>query len=230
MNRWNRWNRPDRSGARPPREAGFSFVEILVVMGIIAVLVGIGIGVYAIVIRKTPELKARTLVNKLAMSASAWKRMYRSNPPSDLNKLPGAMGVPLKITGRLNGTNQGIEALYQALFVPGFDASPDTSDSERSNYDEEDRLDAPITKDQNPSLFEFKDAWEHPVIYFSAGEYESAEKSPPTYVIDKEGTTVQPKPWRTAAGGFCQPDSFQVFSLGPDGLPNTEDDVKAWEN
>jgi hypothetical protein len=28
--------------------------------------------------------------------------------------------------------------------------------------------------------------------------------------------------------GFAQPNSFQVFSMGPDGLPNTEDDLKSW--
>jgi prepilin-type N-terminal cleavage/methylation domain-containing protein len=38
-----------------PRSAGFSFMEILVVMGIIAVLVGLSVGIFKIVGKKGPR-------------------------------------------------------------------------------------------------------------------------------------------------------------------------------
>ena len=35
--------------------------------------------------------------------------------------------------------------------------------------------------------------------------------------------------WRAEGGGFVNPNGFQLFSLGEDGLPNTEDDVVSWK-
>ena len=29
-------------------------------------------------------------------------------------------------------------------------------------------------------------------------------------------------------GGFVNPNGFQIFSAGEDGLPNTDDDIKSW--
>ena len=43
------------------------------------------------------------------------------------------------------------------------------------------------------------------------------------------GIPVQPRPWRAEGGGFVNPNGFQLFSLGEDGLPNTEDDVVSWK-
>jgi prepilin-type N-terminal cleavage/methylation domain-containing protein len=214
---------------RPDR--GFSFVEILVVMGIIAVLVGIGVGVYSMVIKKTPMIKAQTQIDKLRSGVEAWKRQYKAYPPSDLARLGLVTGMPLKIAGRLNTSNTGIEALYQALHLVGVDFNPDVQDHERSNFDD-DRLDKAITKDGNVELFEIKDPWDNPLVYFVEADYEAAEKAPPTYVLseDSEEGSVQPKPWRSATTkGFAQPGAFQLYSMGPDGKPNTDDDVKAWE-
>ena len=33
----------------------------------------------------------------------------------------------------------------------------------------------------------------------------------------------------TPAPVRIQAQSFQIFSMGPDGVPNTRDDLKAWE-
>jgi prepilin-type N-terminal cleavage/methylation domain-containing protein len=219
-------------GSRGPcgtADRGFSFVEILVVMGIIAVLVGIGIGVYAMVIRKTPMLKAQAQVDKLRNGAEAWKRFFKAYPPSDLNRLAVATGMPIKIPGRLNTTNTGIEALYLALHLPAVDFNPDIQEHERGNLDD-DRLDKALTRDGNAELFEIIDPWGNPYVYFNNTDYEASEKAPPHYSLneDSEETNAEPKPWKVG-NGFAQPNSFQLFSMGPDGKPNTPDDVKAWE-
>ena len=71
----------------------------------------------------------------------------------------------------------------------------------------------------------------HPLVYFAAGDYADATKAPPTYMAkDADGVerAVYPKPYKTERG-FEQAKSFQLFSMGPDGEPNTEDDLKSWE-
>ena len=59
----------------------------------------------------------------------------------------------------------------------------------------------------------------------------AAELNPPSYELSKPNkqgdTTVTPKPWRDGAG-FANPNGFQVFSMGEDGIPNTDDDLKGW--
>lgn len=208
--------------------AGFSFVEILVVMGIIAVLVGLGLGVYQIAIKQAPKTKCAALLGKVRASADLWKGRYKFYPPSEFQKLSTVLGTSIKL-GRpvpTNTTNPGIEALVQALYTPGFGQNPDL-DEDRCNTDE-DALDKPFASNGDLKLWEVKDPWGHPLVYFTEADYKDAEKNPPTYV-NGDGEAVTPKPWRTSTGSFAQANGFQLYSMGEDGQPNTEDDVKAWE-
>jgi hypothetical protein len=54
-------------------------------------------------------------------------------------------------------------------------------------------------------------------------------ESPPSY-LRGDGAEVQPRPWKyeDESRGFAEPNGFQLFSMGEDGEPNTEDDVKSW--
>lgn len=200
---------------------------ILLIAGIFsAVGAGIGFGVTSHPCHKSPELIARVRIEKLAASAAMWTKRYGAAPPSDVNRMRWVNGVGARIPLRINGVNPGVEALYQALFLPGFDDKPDVSDTERANGDE-DRLDKPLALAEDPALYEFVDPWSNPLVYFTATDYAGAERDPPAYST-RDGEHVHPRPWRTA-DGFANPDTFQLFSMGPDCLPNTADDVKAWD-
>src|SRR5205814_7463766 len=96
------------------RERGFSFVEILVVMGIIGVLTGIGLFVYGIVIKKAPIIKTQALLNKLTALAGHMKNQFGAYPPTDLNRVPVVMGLDksMKWGKTQNTTNMGIESFY----------------------------------------------------------------------------------------------------------------------
>jgi prepilin-type N-terminal cleavage/methylation domain-containing protein len=214
---------------RHPRERGFSFIEILVVMAIIAVLVGLGVGVYMIAVKKAPEVRTDALLAKVRTNIDAWRGRFKTYPPSDLNRLPMVTGLPMKIGQPTppNVSNWGIESLYQCFRMPGFEHSVDLSDPELCNTDE-DELDRPLASSGSPALLEIKDAWENPLVYFLEGDYAMAEKDPPVYVNGK-GEAVNPKPYRSSSGGFAQPGAFQLYSMGPDGEPNTPDDRLAWE-
>jgi prepilin-type N-terminal cleavage/methylation domain-containing protein len=210
--------------------AGFSFIEILVVMAIIAVLVGIGIGIYVIVMKKTPQIKTQNLLQKIRANIDHFNGKFKSKPPSDFSQMSNIfIGAKLGRATPANTTNAGIEALYQAMVAPGF-GHPADIDNDKCNTDE-DSLDKAFDPSGDVVLYEIKDAWGNPLVYFTDGDYANAEKQPPTY-IDAEGNAFNPKPWRLApekGGGFAQPNGFQVFSLGPDKLPNTDDDLKSWE-
>lgn len=219
--------------ARPaPRSAGFSFMEILVVMGIIAVLVGLSVGIFKIVGKKGPEVKTRALLMKMRTNIDAWRGAFKAWPPSNLNNLAAVTGLRITV-GKAqppNDQNWGIESLLQCLTMPGYDHNPELDD-DLVNTDG-DELDKALAKSGVAALSEVKDAWGNPLIYFTDADYAQAEKNPPTYLTGEDsvmrGDAVLPKPWRNANGAFAQQGAYQIYSMGEDGQPNTEDDLKAW--
>jgi prepilin-type N-terminal cleavage/methylation domain-containing protein len=222
-----------RAQDRLKAERGFSFVEILVVMGIIGVLTGIGLAVYGIVIKKQPQIKTKALLMKITAEVDHLHSQFRAYPPTDFNAVGVRMGLDKSIKyGKVpNTTNTGIESLYQCLFLPGFTQKPDFNETELGNLDG-DELDKLPDASRPKALFEILDAWGNPLAYFDESSYIPAEKNPHDYSVgtgDDEGSIVPVKPWRSATGAFAQPGKYQIFSWGPDRKPNTEDDVKAWE-
>ena len=220
-----------RAAARG-REGGFSFVEILVVMGIIAVLVSLGVVTYNLVFQKTPQITTKASCQKFAAKFEAFKNKVGAYPPTELKSIGVVTGMPYTVTNPPNLTNAGIESAYLCLKLPGWGQGPDARDDEIGNVDE-DRLDKPVAPTIPPELFELLDAWGNPFVYFASADYAAMEKNPPTYLCgapDAQEQQVQPKPWRsTKTGEFEQQRKFQLFSMGPDSTPNTDDDIKAWE-
>jgi hypothetical protein len=89
-----------------------------------------------------------------------------------------------------------------------------------------------ITVQDRIERMEIVDDWGIPLAYFSSADY----KNPKAYAQiqeplppDGEGAVLEAKPWtRAKTGLFINPRSFQVFSAGPDGIFNTEDDIGNW--
>ena len=217
---------------RPTRERGFSFVEILVVMGIISVLVGLGVGVYSMVVKKMPITKTKALLGKLTATLDHLYGQFRAYPPADLNRIPLVLGLDksMKFGKAPNTTNGGIESVYQCMFLPGFSQKPEFAETELGNLDD-DELDK-VPDPTHKKLLEILDAWGNPLAYFDDASYRDAEKTPHDYLVgsgEETGNAVQVKPWRSPTGGFANPGRYQLFSWGEDRKPNTEDDMKAWE-
>jgi prepilin-type N-terminal cleavage/methylation domain-containing protein len=221
--------------ARPAHaDAGFSFVEILVVMSIIAVLAGLSVVVVQIMARKGPEMKTKTLLQRVVPATEQWKNQFHAYPPTNPQNIFTVTNLPSTKVARLPSTdNLGIRSLYLCLRLSAFRGNVELNDEDLMNTDDA-ALDKPLEGMTSPNLFEIKDAWGNPLVYINSQQYDEYTKNPPTYVFT-DPTTDEPqrlpvKPWRSEkTGAFEQARSYQLFSVGPDGQPNTEDDLKAWD-
>jgi prepilin-type N-terminal cleavage/methylation domain-containing protein len=215
------------------RQRGFSFVEILVVMGIISVLVGLGVGVYSMVVKKVPITRTKALLGKMTAVLDHLKNQFGAYPPADLNRVPIVLGLDksVKFGKSPNTTNVGIETVYQCLFLPGFSQKPEFAANEVANLDD-DELDK-VPDPEHKKLLEIVDGWGNPLAYFDDKSYDPSEKTPHDYIAGagpEAGNAVQVKAWRSSSSaGFANPGRYQLFSWGEDMKPNTEDDLKAWE-
>ena len=74
------------------------------------------------------------------------------------------------------------------------------------------------------ALFEIVDSWGNPYVYFAAVDYKNAKKLGRYTLLN--GTDVMCEPVKNdTTGEFRNVDTFQLFSMGPDGVPGTEDDI-----
>ena len=212
-------------------ERGFSFIEVLVVMGIIAVLVG---GVVFIVgkwMEDRPRMLTRQRMVKAKVALESLRQRFGSYPAADVRKIETrwASGAGSKIKAPSNRTNLGIEAMVQAMYWPGNEYDPEFNDDEFVNTDE-DQLGKAVNNRSNPELLELKDEWDNPLVYIEAATYASAAKDGGVQVLTAEGDMVRAMPYQNEDGSFVAPSSFQLFSIGPDMEPNTEDDVLLWRD
>ena len=210
-----------------PGERGFTFIEVLVVMGIIAVLAGLTVVAMNLIIRRGPEFATEARVNKVKATVEQWKQRFDQYPPSDPTRLRRIAGGAEDLPAMPNTFNVPIEALYQAFYWPTFNGDPALNDAELSNVDGDEFGKA---SPHGKTVYEIKDDWGSPLVYFVHTDYARAFDSPPSY-LNFDGEEVTPRPWKyeDETRGFAEPRGVQVFSMGEDGQPNTEDDVKSWE-
>jgi hypothetical protein len=204
----------------------------MVVMGIIAVLAGLSVVIVQMMAKKGPEMKTKLTLQKVQTATNDWKSRFGAYPPSQISKLPIITNLPSTRTQRLpSKMNEGIRTLYQALNLQAFGKAVELTDEDLMNEGDE-QLDKPIEGLTSPKLFEIKDAFGNPLVYIASSDYAEFEKNPPTYMAtDAEGNSrpVNPKPWKSEkTGAFEQARSFQLFSMGPNGTPNDDDDLKSW--
>ena len=208
------------------RQAGFSFIEILVVMGIIATLAGLGLVVVTIFTRNRPRNATEATLNKVKSLVDSWKLKFHVYPPMTLKALAKDAVLPEPKMSGQNTDNEPIETLYQAFYAPGFGMEAELGEGEFANLDE-DKLAQKMTT-RGLDLREIIDGYGNPLIYFMNTGYTVAERNPPSYSTKADAGTVNPVPYKDSGGGFVNPNSFQIFSMGPDQKPNTEDDILGW--
>ena len=211
---------------------GFTLIEILVVITIIAALMGMVMVLY----NMANEAKMATITTTRMGEIGAGLEELKS--PQLLGRYPSADMTLLRDTertnvgktiGKPNDLNLGIEVVYVLLNLTNHGVAVDVDDAGLGNTDG-DMMAANPTRGDKKDLYEFVDAWGNPYAYFSAKDYKAAKEFG-KYQMSEEygGLVVNALPWKSKKKGtFVNPGGFQLFSAGPDGIFNTEDDIKNW--
>ncbi len=209
--------------ATEPRNGGFTLIEILIVLGILAALLTVATPV----LFKSRESAERKTTGALIQQIRVAVK-HRMNSP----KFGDAPPSRLALAGfeSTNDLNEGIEALVATLGA---------EDSELNPFDDEDRLEnldgdrdpKKMTFGKSKQFFEYVDAWFNPLVYFRLRDFEEDGKKSVRYTR-QDGTTIEVSPIISAkTGGFAGAlDGFQIISLGPDEEFGTDDDVVSWSS
>ena len=215
------------------KNRGFTLIEILVVITIIAALMGLGIAIMG----KADETKKATVTANTIGVVGAALELLRSPsllgdyPPADTALLKGLKGEPVgKMVGTPNDTNLGIETVYVTIFLSGHNIGVDLNlDKVLANTDNDEMAGNP-TRAEASKLFEFVDAWGNPLAYFSARDLKDFVRVSRYISAELYGSApMKAKPWLSEKTKLPQnAKKFQLFSAGEDGVFNTKDDIKNW--
>lgn len=216
---------------------GFTLIEILVVISIIGVLAGL----VGVIISKANEKAMRTgtvtviktvLDTKIRMFKQEFGRFPMSNIES-LRKSRMGKSKPYAGISIVDGNelNTSIEILMVQLRHPDFskklqDDEMDMIEDPIGNIDEDSFAEQPKGC-RDSEAREVLDAWGSPIIYFFNGDYDKTFR-----VMNHLGEEVEVVALTRKDGTFYNPDSFQLISLGPDGVQNMEefgDDVTSFK-
>lgn len=205
---------------------GFSLIELLVVITILAALAAGG----TVWIRIANKNRAKTITSqRIASIATALEEVKQQlgyypptytrelRAPGNTEKIGEKVGVP-------NETNVGIETLYVAFNMTG--VNPDMQglgDDALKNTDDDNAAEL-VGKLQVTQLYEYVDFWGNPIVYICAKDYKDVSKV--EKYVKGDGTEVTVAPIKSdKTGQFVRAQSFQLFSLGPDGQLGGDDDI-----
>lgn len=208
-------------GAR--RLRGFTLVEMLVVMAILAALAGIIVPVVGAVQRRSQAKACKALIDAIAGAVEQYAGDFGDFPPTSLADL----GV------RTNGRNEGAEALVRCLTTrdrggPYFDFKEeqlDNTDDDALGAGDDPTSSAYVGGD----LLEVTDPWGNPLIYFHHRDYRGG-KELERYLLGLEEQRCRPRP-SEKTGQLPGFGKFVIWSAGPDGLneDGEGDDVCSWK-
>ncbi len=187
----------------PRRSAGFTLVEVLVVMGILALLLAILFPVFNAIRRNQKIRRTGATVEAIASGIQAYQNDWGIYPPSEFagsansgNPLVQAYAARWGIGGSALDVNRGNRSLIVLLNIKGGRSAPYLP----SAFYEDGEIDRPLLLDE----------WERPLIYFDT----SVMRSGLSHVYDILGTNSV-RPAETSPGNYSNFGRFQLWSCGP---------------
>ncbi len=197
--------------ARRSATGGFTLLELMVVITIIGILMGFLLTSGGAVFRDAKSKQTRTQLETLASLINEYRTIENQFPD---DRLP--VGVH---TGAMNSQ---AEALVLALFDREYTGNRPKLDSVINTDD--DRVARNTTIFAEPKLFEIKDAWDNPILYFESLHYGDVATVMAGYDLYYEEQTTGARKHKTT-GAYLSPNGFQLVSAGEDGVFDTEDDI-----
>jgi prepilin-type N-terminal cleavage/methylation domain-containing protein len=213
--------------ALPPsrcRAAGFTMMELLVVIGVLAVLAGLIFPAVSAARRKAASTSTKAMIERLKLAAESYSADFGDFPPSSLSSV-GVAG---------NGVNEGIESLIRCVttrasqgpYLTDFDEKL-LSNTDGDSLPKTDPVDSTIASKE---LFELADAWGNPLVYYHSRDYKGGAKLERYLLMNGERATCKPRP-SDKTKSFPNPTTFVIWSVGPDGVneDGQGDDVCSWK-
>jgi prepilin-type N-terminal cleavage/methylation domain-containing protein len=217
-----------------PKLAGFTLIEILVVISIIGVLAGL-VGVL-ITKARARQLETNTTMlvkTTLPMKIDMYEKEMGRYPASTIQGLQKA-GRKNKIWKNVgiqdgNSTNESVEVLVVQLRHPDFsqrlqDSDLGAIDPATGNIDEDEFTETPAGSAASAAI-ELFDAWGNPIVYIYNGDYDKVFT-----VTNQYGDPVEVQAVRAPSGQFYNPNTYQIISLGENGTQETEGDPQLWDD
>ncbi len=212
---------------REERESGFTLIEILVVLAIMAMLMGgVAFGIKFATL-EGEKTETRGIIGEIGACLEQVRdpNNLGEYPPTNTSELRigrKALGKELAIP---NESNLGIETVALVLFMKDLDVGSRISTNFLINVDG-DEAGKNLTTHAKLDLFEIRDAWGQPLIYIHHRDYEAVTASPmESWCFHDMNVLVKPIVNPTT-GTFYKLESYQLFSLGPDGEFDTDDDIR----
>jgi len=174
------------------------------------------------------EFKTKMRLLLVSAETLLLKGKLESYPPLWLDPIPLWRSASTSDRPAHAKMNAGIETLVELLHPMNIAHPMSWIDDEFCNTDDDYLTNTPEGGERKGRR-EIRDEWGNPLVYIPASAYRRVERDPETYVT-ADGTHVSVRPWRGEDGAFEQPDSFQLFSMGPDDQPNTDDDILCWRD
>ena len=213
-----------RTPHRQP-SAGFTLVEVLVVIAILATLAGLITASVNMAMGSAEVKNCKNEINRLGAAIDAYlnSASLGDYPPTSLERWYNVAG---------NGINDGIESLVAHLATKNA-GGPfyEFSDDALQNLDKDTLENVDLFTELNwqfakNELFEIVDPWGNPYVYIHNNDYER------TFVMLTDGgkrfTVTGASSEKT--GTFHAPTTYQLWSFGPDGEDNggEGDDITSW--
>lgn len=203
---------------RLPRRAGFTLLELMIVMVIISLLGAAFLVVSGRMFSNAQERKCRSRLQQLAVMIEAY-RTAQGGYPDD--RLPSGAST--------NAQNPGAEALYLQFFHPSY--LGELPNQEWLVNTDGDLTTRTQTRLESRDLWEIGDPWGNPIAYFESLHYGDPAL---VYLAGPEEEPAQEQaiqPLKDArTGGWEEAGKFQLVSAGEDGFFGTEDDITHWED
>jgi prepilin-type N-terminal cleavage/methylation domain-containing protein len=207
------------------KRAGFTLVEILIVVTIIGILLGIMLPALTMGPRKARVAETALLIQRIKAVLDTYQADFGDYPPTSITDT----GVAT------NGINDGVESLLISLA---------TKEEKGPYFEPEEKFLANLDSDSVAASYnltwyfgdrearEIVDSWGNPLVYFHHRDYENPKVNLQRYKLanKKYASSVRPKK-SLKTSTFPSWDSFEIWSFGPDGVnDNGEgDDITSWK-